>query len=73
MIVQHDSRNKQEGAAASPKLMDNPEAFATSTPGSESVMTISCLKSSLESRKFSFASLFTATHERRSVYAHNPK
>ena len=47
---------EEEGAASASKPVDNPEAFATSTPGSESVMTISSLESSLESRKFSFAS-----------------
>ena len=70
---QEQKRNKQEGAASASKPMDSHGTVTTSTPGSESVMTISNLKSSLESRKFSFASLFTATHERRSVYAHNPK
>ena len=53
---QEQKRNKQEGAASVSKPTDNPEAFATSTPGSESAMTLSSLESSLESRKFSFAS-----------------
>ena len=53
---QEQKKNKQGAAASASKPVDNPEASATSTPGSESVMTISSLESSLESQKFTFAS-----------------